>query len=155
MLLLVISGTGTAWIRAARMSRLTLQEDDGSNFTIKTQSSDENNQFVPDLSSAKSEREKYEDKTTSVEADFVKLTTATQIQVAAEQLCERKEKLEMIEAAAARSRISMAIIDPNTSERFSRAETVAERRMYRALAGLMVLWGKGPGNLLLKPKTPA
>jgi len=121
MLLLVICGTGTAWIGSARMSRLTVQKDDHSNSTINTQSSDENNQFAPDLSSAKSESEgeKYEDKTISAEPDFVKLTTATQIEVAAEQLCARKEKLQMIEAAAAPSRILMAIIDPNTSDRFS------------------------------------
>jgi hypothetical protein len=81
------------------------------------------------------------------------LFLSTEINHLAEQLRERKQKLQMIEEAQARRRKLTAIVDTNTSDRFSRAQTTYERRFYRALACLMTLRGEAPAKLLPSPKT--
>jgi hypothetical protein len=54
--------------------------------------------------------------------------------------------------SGSKQRNSVAVLDPSTSDRFSRAETAVERRMYRALALLAAMRAQCPGNLLLGPK---
>jgi hypothetical protein len=51
-------------------------------------------------------------------------------------LRRRKQLLEVIEGEEAKTATSMTVIDRDISERFARAETAVERRMYRALAAL-------------------
>ena len=67
-----------------------------------------------------------------------------------EELRVRKRALEALEAADARRAVSLAVHDPDTSERFARAETAVDRRMYRALALLIAMTMRtgGPANLV-------
>lgn len=98
------------------------------------------------------EEHKEEKLTPDANALMFSMSMAT-INELAEQLRERKQKLQMIEEAQARGRTLMAIVDANTSDRLSRAQTTYERRMYRALACLMALRGEAPGKALPVPKT--
>jgi hypothetical protein len=70
----------------------------------------------------------------------------------AANLRTRRIKFELIEAAEGRRATSLASSDPSSSDRFSRAETAVERRMYRALAALAAMRARGISNLLPEPK---
>jgi hypothetical protein len=63
-------------------------------------------------------------------------------------LDRRKQLLEAVEAEEAKTAVSMTVIDRDISDRFARAETAEERRMYRALAALVAMRGGTPSNLL-------
>ena len=154
MLLELIRGTGTHFISSARLSGLILDNTGVELLTNTTPTSEIENQLTVDLTTApgKSGGEEREEPRTSEGPDFVIATTA--INVVAEGLCERKRKLEMIQAAESSSRMWLSTVDPTTSDRFSRAETAAERRMYRAFAALLTLRGKPASNLLPEPKDP-
>jgi hypothetical protein len=76
---------------------------------------------------------------------------ASVIDNAATNLRMRRIKFELIEAAEARRASSLASSDPSSSDRFSRAETAVERRMYRALAFLTTMRAQGISNLLPEP----
>jgi hypothetical protein len=77
--------------------------------------------------------------------------------IVADQLQERKSKLHTIQEGERAKHMAMAMVDPRTSERFSRAETQAERRMYRALSALAAMRSQSPSDLLppAKPKLQA
>ena len=64
---------------------------------------------------------------------------AALINSVAESLRERKEKLKKIEDAETQKQINLIKLDPSPSERFSRAETSRERKMYRALGAIAAL----------------
>ena len=64
------------------------------------------------------------------------------------ELRRRKQLLEVIEGEEAKTATSMMVIDRDISDRFARAETAVERRMYRALAALAAMRA-GPGSNLL------
>lgn len=66
----------------------------------------------------------------------------------AESLRDRKKKLEKIEAGEIQKEIALIMLDPSPSERFSRAETSRERKMYRALGGLSALRAMAPSSPL-------
>jgi hypothetical protein len=68
------------------------------------------------------------------------------------RLTARRKGIKLVEAMDAEARPALAVLDPSTSGRFSRAETAVERRMYRALALLAAMRAQGPGNLLPEPK---
>ena len=53
----------------------------------------------------------------------------------------RLRSLESVEEIEARTRAVTILLPPNSIDRFSRAETAFERRMYRALATLLALRG--------------
>ena len=80
--------------------------------------------------------------------------TSGHIDIIVDQLNERKRKLQMIQEGERANRMAMAMVDPSTSERFSRAETQAERRMYRALSALATMRSQTFPDLLPsgKPK---
>jgi len=61
---------------------------------------------------------------------------STHIDIVIDQLNQRKRHLQMMQEGEWANRMAMAMVDPRTSERFWRAETQAERRMYRALSAL-------------------
>ena len=63
-------------------------------------------------------------------------------------LRRRKQLLENIEREEAKTAASMTVVDRDISDRFARAETAVERRMYRALAALAAMRA-GPGSNLL------
>jgi hypothetical protein len=54
-------------------------------------------------------------------------------------LSERREKLKRLEDAETQKQITLIMLDPSPNERFSRAETSRERKMYRALAAIDAL----------------
>ena len=64
---------------------------------------------------------------------------AALINSVAESLRERKKKLKKIEEAEMQKQINLIMLDPSPNERFSRAETSRERKMYRALAAIDAL----------------
>jgi hypothetical protein len=64
---------------------------------------------------------------------------AALINSVAESLRERKKKLKKIEEAEMQKQINLIMLDPSPSERFSRAETSRERKMYRALGAIDAL----------------
>jgi hypothetical protein len=64
---------------------------------------------------------------------------AALINSVAESLTARKEKLKRIEDAETQKQIGLIMLDPSPSERFSRAETSRERKMYRALGAIAAL----------------
>jgi hypothetical protein len=80
------------------------------------------------------------------------LPVAAVIDVVARNLGIRRIKFQLIEAAEARRASSLAISDPSSTGRFSRAETAVERRMYRALALLTAMRAQGTSNLLPEPR---
>ncbi len=71
--------------------------------------------------------------------DPVTAGLAAFISSVAESLRDRKEKLERIEEGEVQKEIALIMLDPSPTERFSRAETSRERKMYRALVGLSQL----------------
>jgi hypothetical protein len=73
------------------------------------------------------------------------------IQLYTRRLKIRQKGIKLVEAIHAGARPALAVLDPSTSDRFSRAETAVERRMYRALALLAAMRTQGPGNLLPEP----
>jgi hypothetical protein len=64
------------------------------------------------------------------------------------ELRRRKQLLEVIEGEEAKTATSMTVIDEDLSERFARAETAVERRMYRALAALAAMRAVPVSSLL-------
>jgi hypothetical protein len=70
------------------------------------------------------------------------------IKIAIDALDRRKQLLEAIEAEEAKTAASMTVIDRDISDRFARAETAVERRMYRALAALIATRTGSLVNLL-------
>jgi hypothetical protein len=74
------------------------------------------------------------------------------IQLYTRHLKIRREGIKLVEAMDAEARPALAVLDPSTADRFSRAETAVERRMYRALALLAAMRAQGPGNLHPEPK---
>jgi hypothetical protein len=70
------------------------------------------------------------------------------LEMAMGDLRRRKQLLESIEAEEAKTASSMTIIDRDISDRFARAETAVERRMYRALAALVAMRTGPIANLL-------
>ena len=81
----------------------------------------------------------------------------TRVEIVLHQLNERKRKLDEIDQGERANLMATAIVDPKIFERFSRAETQAERRMYRALAALTAMRSQSIPNLLpaAKPKLHA
>lgn len=78
------------------------------------------------------------------------------INAVGELLRERKEKLKMIEDAETQKQITLIMLDPSPCERFSRAETSRERKMYRAFAAITSLrstTASSPVSLLLPGRT--
>jgi hypothetical protein len=58
------------------------------------------------------------------------------LSIAISQLESRGGEAALLERADQITRMATAIVEPDIADRFSRAETTAERRMYRALAAL-------------------
>ena len=54
-------------------------------------------------------------------------------------LSKRKEMLQKIEEARIREQMSLIVLDPSASDRYSRAETRLERGMHKALAAFVGL----------------
>jgi hypothetical protein len=54
-------------------------------------------------------------------------------------LTEHQQKLKQIEMSRASSEVCMAVVGQGSSDRFARAETQHERRMYKALSAWMLL----------------
>lgn len=152
-LLEVVRGSGIHWISNSRVYGLTL-EDESVTTAMPDQHNDESSvPRQPAVSASSidtvSKGEEYQDR-----RKMQRSIDETLIEAVAEALRERREKLEKINAAEASNRIAVAMLDPNTSDRFSRAQTMYERRMYRALAFLMMLRGEAPGKPLPVPKIP-
>ena len=76
---------------------------------------------------------------------------AVMLSIAITWLKIRKYRLQQVEAYQSEAESSRAVLDPATAERFARAETAVERRMYRALGALFAARG-GNGLKLLPPK---
>jgi hypothetical protein len=87
----------------------------------------------------------------SAPSDVVTAGLAAFISSVAESLRDRKKKLEKIEAGEIQKEIALIMLDPSPSERFSRAETSYERKMYRALGGLSALRAMPPSSPLPLP----
>ncbi len=66
---------------------------------------------------------------------------------------DRKKTLESIEEMEARTRCAMTLLPVDSVDRFSRAETAFERRMYRALGTLLALRGASSRGMKL-PELP-
>jgi len=81
---------------------------------------------------------------------------STHIDIVIDQLNQRKRHLQMMQEGEWANRMATAMVDPRTSERFWRAETQAERRMYRALSALAAMRSQSPSELPpAKPKLQA
>jgi hypothetical protein len=76
---------------------------------------------------------------------------AALINSVAESLTARKEKLKRIEDAETQKQIGLIMLDPSPSERFSRAETSRERKMYRALGAIAALRATATSSPLSLP----
>ena len=83
-----------------------------------------------------------------IESDPVTAGLAAFISSVAEWLRDRKTKLERIEEGEIQKEIALIMLDPSPSERFSRAETSRERKMYRALGGLAGVRAMAPSPSL-------
>lgn len=79
---------------------------------------------------------KHDKSPSEIKSDPVTAGLAAFISSVAEWLHDRKRKLERIEEGQIQKEIALIMLDPSPSERFSRAETARERKMYRALGGL-------------------
>lgn len=69
---------------------------------------------------------------------------AGRVEACRRPLTWRKSELEVLEETQAVVAPWLALIDPATADRFSRAETAVERRMYRALAALAAMRAQEP-----------
>ena len=65
----------------------------------------------------------------------------------------RGEELQTISYNDAKRAESLATIDAGIFDRFSRAETAVERRMYRALAALSMMQEQDISTLLPDPRS--
>jgi hypothetical protein len=70
------------------------------------------------------------------------------INAAVGELRRRKQLLEAIEREEAKTAAPMTVVDRDISDRFARAETAVERRMYRALAALAAMRAAPVANFL-------
>jgi hypothetical protein len=77
------------------------------------------------------------------------------INITIQELRLRKQLLELARENESRVASALAVIDRDVSERFVRAETAVERRMYRAFAALGALKGGTIFGLLPVPKSNA
>jgi hypothetical protein len=78
------------------------------------------------------------------------------IEMIIDQLNERKRHLQIMQESEWPNRMATAMVDARISERFWRAETQAERRMYRALWALGAMRSHSPSDLPpAKPKLRA
>jgi hypothetical protein len=96
-------------------------------------------------------REEQESKKRQAQEDC-SITLSAIIQIPLTSLRRRRRLVKTMEERDAKSDTSMAIIDPGVCDRFSRAETVVERRMYRALSLLAAMKGETPLQLLPQSK---
>lgn len=92
-----------------------------------------------------------EEKLCSPTAELVRGGMSALITSVAESLSDRKQKLKRIEDAETQKQISLIILDPSPTERFSRAETHRERKMYRALAGISAMKAMASSSPLSLP----
>ena len=126
-LLEVVRGSGIHEISNSCVYGLTL-EDESVTTAMPDQHNDESVPRTPAVSASSthtfSKSEEYEDR-----RKIQQTIDETLIEAVAEALRERREQSEKIKAAEASNRIAIAMLDPNTSERFSRAQTAAERRL--------------------------
>jgi hypothetical protein len=76
------------------------------------------------------------------------IALAAGIAIASTALRMRQQQFKIIEASEAQAGSSIAVLNPSISDRFSRAETAVERRMYRALALLAAMRAEDPSKLL-------
>jgi len=65
----------------------------------------------------------------------------------------KKELLSALESSQAPRRAAAALVPDDASDRFSRAETAYERRMYRAL-GMLVAIREAAGRGVKLPELP-
>jgi hypothetical protein len=80
-------------------------------------------------------------------SDFVRIGFAALMDSVDISLSERREKLKRLEDAETQKQITLIMLDPSPNERFSRAETSRERKMYRALAAITALRATSPLSL--------
>ena len=79
------------------------------------------------------------------------MVLAIWLSIAIDGLRFRQQELQMIEAVQSKNELFTLVLEPTTADRFARAETAIERRMYRALAVLFATRA-GDGSKLLPPK---
>jgi hypothetical protein len=87
---------------------------------------------------AKKDRNKKTGEGTELKAEYSIVLSAA-IGMAISQLKVRKQTLEYAEKWEAKTRSTASILPADSSDRFSRAETAIERRLYRALGMLLAL----------------
>ena len=78
---------------------------------------------------------------------------AETISTAADELRVRGEELQIIDSADAKRAKFLATIDAGIFDRFSRAETAVERRMYRALGAVSMMQARDISTLLPDPRS--
>jgi hypothetical protein len=73
------------------------------------------------------------------EAELSRQVLIEALKIPIQELKVRKQIVEGLEESRVGRRLAEAILPVDGSDRFSRAETALERRMYRALAMLMAI----------------
>lgn len=81
---------------------------------------------------------------TLVDMDLRKETQVALINSVAQYLKERRDKLKVIEAARKSEQLSLIVLDPSGTDRFSRAGTRAERGMHKALMAFWAIRDNAP-----------
>jgi len=85
------------------------------------------------------EREAAIEEGRAIRGELEKAIVASEIR----ELMERRQKLRQVEISRAEIEVCMSIAGQGSSDRFARAETQHERRMYKALSAWVLLRAKG------------